>query len=81
MQRAGRKKEWSVVLFCLGFLVFMPPIVSIYNKPILVFGIPLGYLVLFCLWGALIAAMAFFAIPSKLPKAPLDPLNSLDLKD
>ncbi len=63
MRRTGRKKEWSVALFCVGFLVFFPPILSIFDRPVLVLGLPLAYVVLFGFWGLVIAAVAYGARP------------------
>lgn len=61
MKRQGRKKEWSVVLFCAAFLFFMPPILNIFDKPDLVFGLPMAYVVLFGVWGIIIVLVALGA--------------------
>jgi hypothetical protein len=61
MKRTGRKKEWSIALFCAGLIFVFPPILSIYNNPDLVFGLPITYLILYGGWGVLILAMAFGA--------------------
>ena len=61
MKRTGRKKEWSVALFCVSFLVLFPPVLSIFNKPVLVFGMPVAYVVLFGVWGLIILAVAYGA--------------------
>ncbi len=61
MKRTGRKKEWSVALFCVAFLVFFPPILSIFDKPVLLFGLPVAYIVLFGFWAVVIAAVAYGA--------------------
>lgn len=53
-----RRKEWSVVLFGLLLLIIFPPIITIYDIPDLVVGVPLSFLVLFVLWGLVIVATA-----------------------
>ncbi|MBF0167790.1 MAG: hypothetical protein HQL45_09180 [Alphaproteobacteria bacterium] len=45
-------------LFLLGLLLFLPPILTLFSRPILVFGIPLFYLYLFLAWAALIFLLA-----------------------
>ena len=59
MKRSGRKKEWSIVLFVLAALIFMPPFLSLYDRPVLVLGLPLSYLSLFVLWALVIALSAW----------------------
>ena len=61
MKRSGRKAEWSVALFCAALLFFLPPILSIFDKPDFVFGLPLTYVVLYGVWGLVIAAVAYGA--------------------
>jgi len=61
MKRSGRKTEWSVALFCVALLFFLPPILSIFDKPDFVFGLPLTYIVLYGVWGLVIAAVAYGA--------------------
>ena len=61
MKRSGRKSEWSVALFCAALLFFLPPILSIFDKPDFVIGLPLTYIVLYGVWGLLIAAVAYGA--------------------
>ena len=62
MKRTGRKKEWSITLFCLALLAFFPPLLSLFDHPVLIFGFPLLYLYLFGFWGAIIIAVAIAAI-------------------
>lgn len=61
MKRSGRKKEWSVALFCGGLLFLFPPILSIFDKPTFVWGLPVAYVVLYGFWGLVIAAVAYGA--------------------
>lgn len=58
MPHRGRKKEWAVVLFVGVLVVLFPPVISIYDRPDLVLGLPLSYLVLFALWAMVILATA-----------------------
>ena len=61
MKRSGRKAEWSAALFCAALLFFLPPILSIFDRPDFVFGLPLTYIVLYGVWGLVIAAVAYGA--------------------
>lgn len=54
MKRSGRKQEWSLTMFAIGGLVFFPPILGLFDKPVRVFGLPLAYWVLFGVWAAMI---------------------------
>ena len=54
MKRSGRKQEWSLTMFVFGVLFFFPPLVSIFDKPYVVLGVPLAYLVMFGMWGLII---------------------------
>ncbi len=59
MKRTGRKREWSIALFSAGLVFLLPPILSIYNSPEVIFGLPAAYIVLYGFWGLLILAMAY----------------------
>jgi hypothetical protein len=61
MVRTGRKKEWSILLFVACLIIFMPPVLSIFDKSYLVFGIPVSYLYLFGSWAAVIIFTALGA--------------------
>ncbi|RED50797.1 hypothetical protein [Aestuariispira insulae] len=61
MKRTGRKKEWSITLFCFGLLAFFPPILELFDRPLLVGGFPLSYLFLFGVWAIIILAVAISA--------------------
>lgn len=50
-----------VALFLLGCLLFNYPLLSLFNNPAEIFGIPLLYAYLFVAWGLLIALMALVA--------------------
>jgi hypothetical protein len=58
MLRSSRASELLIALFLLGTLVFAPPLLIIFNKPVRIFGIPALYFYLFAVWAALIALVA-----------------------
>ena len=55
MRRPGVGAERLVGLFLIGAIGFSPPILTLFDKPVLVAGIPLLYLYLFVFWIVLIA--------------------------
>ena len=63
MLRPSRTRELLIALFLLGVLVFAPPLLIIFNKAILILGIPVLYFYLFGAWGALIALAALAVEP------------------
>ncbi|WP_334130296.1 hypothetical protein [Sneathiella sp.] len=74
MIRTGRKKEWSILLFVVSLIAFLPPIITIFDSPRPAFGIPLIYLYLFTVWGAIIALTALGAKRGKVqPREPVTP--------
>ncbi|MCP5366563.1 MAG: hypothetical protein H6907_04715 [Hyphomicrobiales bacterium] len=77
MKRAGRKTEWSVTLFCFGLLAFTPPIMTMFDRPVMVLGLPLMYLVMFGVWAAVILAIGVGARRSRLS----DSADEAGLKD
>mgnify|MGYP001610456779 CR=1 FL=1 len=52
------KNQRLVALFLLGCLLFNYPLLSLFNTPAEIFGIPLLYAYIFTVWGLLIALMA-----------------------
>ena len=50
----GLKRRRLVGIFLLGLVLTCYPILSIFNRPEMVFGFPLLYLYLFAVWTALI---------------------------
>ena len=56
--RKGVKHEFLVFVFLLGLLLLNPPILSIFNVPDYVAGVPVLYVYLFAVWAILIALMA-----------------------
>lgn len=61
MVRTGRKKEWSILLFAACLIIFMPPVLSIFDESDLVFGIPMSFLYLFGSWAGVIIFTALGA--------------------
>ena len=57
MKHPGISSERIVGLLILGILLFSPPFILIFDKPVLVAGIPLLFLYLFVAWAALIVLM------------------------
>jgi hypothetical protein len=60
--RTGRASERAVALFLLSVLAFSPFVLSIFNVPAFLFGIPLLYVYLFLAWGVVIALLAMTAV-------------------
>ena len=58
MSRQGITVERLIFLFLLGVLLFNPPMLSIFNVPDYLFGVPLLYLYVFACWGALLLVLA-----------------------
>ena len=61
MQPSEAKGQRLVALFVLGSLLFNYPILSLFNLPAEVFGVPVLYAYIFAAWTLLIALMAFAA--------------------
>jgi hypothetical protein len=59
MSRPGFTGEGLFFLFLLGVFLFNPPLLSIFDIPSQLFGVPLLYLYLFACWGALLLSVAF----------------------
>jgi hypothetical protein len=55
MTRDNIKGRRLAGLFLLGMLLFNFPLLSLFNRPLLVLGVPLLYLYLFVAWWAIIA--------------------------
>jgi hypothetical protein len=55
------KAQRLVGLCMLGVLLFNFPVLSLFNKPIFVIGIPLIYAYIFLAWAVLVALMALVA--------------------
>ncbi len=59
MIRPSVTGERLFFLFLLGVFLFNPPLLSIFDLPRQVFGVPLLYVYLFACWGALLVVVAF----------------------
>jgi hypothetical protein len=65
----GRKLESAALFLTIfGAMLFMPPLVLLFNIHVRVLGIPVEVIYLFVVWFALCAATAWFA--RRLPHAP-----------
>jgi hypothetical protein len=58
MQRTNARNERLVALFLLGLLLFNYPLLTLFNAPRVVLGVPLLYLYLFVAWAAVILIAA-----------------------
>ena len=72
MRRPGLGAERLVGLFLIGAIGFSPPVLTLFNKPILVAGIPLLYLYLFGLW-VLLVVLAGLVILQLVPNGEAKP--------
>ena len=61
MQHTDAKGQRLIALFVLGCLLFNYPVLSLFNVPADVFGVPVLYAFIFAAWTLLIALMAFAA--------------------
>jgi hypothetical protein len=59
MSRPSVTGEGLFFLFLLGVFLFNPPLLSIFDLPLQLFGVPLLYIYLFTCWGALLLLVAF----------------------
>ena len=59
MSRPSVTGEGLFFLFLLGVFLFNPPLLSIFDIPRQLFGVPLLYIYLFACWGALLVMVAF----------------------
>ena len=59
MQEHERRGQRLIALFALGCVLFNYPVLSLFSKPGVLFGIPLLYFYLFSVWALLIALTAW----------------------
>lgn len=59
MNRSIITGQRLTAVFLLGCVLFNYPLIALFNKPKVLFDIPLLYLYLFVAWGLLIGLMAF----------------------
>jgi hypothetical protein len=65
MTPENKKNKRLVALFLFGFVLLNYPILSLLNINITVFGLPLLYIYIFCIWGLLIFLSALVMGRSK----------------
>ncbi len=58
MHSSSRKRQQLVGLFLLGCLLFNYPLITLFDRPVLVLGVPLLYAYLFVAWALVIALVA-----------------------
>ena len=58
MTKSSRKEQRLVVLFLLGCLLFNYPLITLFDEPVLVMGVPLLYAYLFGAWALIIVLVA-----------------------
>ncbi len=54
----SRDRQWPIAVFLLGWLLFSYPLLSLFNVPASVAGVPLLYAYLFVAWAGLIVLIA-----------------------
>ena len=72
MRRPGLGAERLIGLFLIGGIGFSPPVLTLFNKPVLVAGIPLLYLYLFLLW-LLLVVLAGLVVTQLAPNGETKP--------
>lgn len=58
MRERGGRKERLIAAFGLGLLLFLPPLLAVASRDVMIAGVPLLYLWLFGGWAALVAVLA-----------------------
>ncbi|GLK65559.1 hypothetical protein F8A10_09980 [Paracoccus kondratievae] len=66
-RRDGPRPEVLLALCGAGFLLFNFPLLLIWDQPLTILGLPLLPVVLFVVWGGLIAALAWVSARSARP--------------
>ncbi|ANQ85587.1 hypothetical protein [Azoarcus olearius] len=59
--RKGLAGQRLVAVFLIGLLLFNFPLLSLFDRPVTVFGLPLLHVYLFAAWAGLIALVAWIA--------------------
>ena len=77
MKRTGRKKEWAILVFCVFLLGISPPIILVFDSPVLVFNYPLSFLYLYSFWALMILFIAIGSRKGKQQVPPDRPLPSI----
>ena len=71
MNDSDSKNGRLITVFFLGALVLTYPLLSLFDRSTLLFGIPLLFLYLFAVWGGLIGLIVFITRKSR-PSQPAD---------
>ena len=74
IQRLQLRESW-IIFFILGIIMMTFPFLHIFNKPILVLGVPLLFLYLIGGWIVSIAVIYLFMIASRQADSPPDENN------
>ena len=61
MDHRDAKGQRLIALFALGCVLFNYPVLSLFNVPAAIFGVPVLYGYLFAAWGLLVALLASVA--------------------
>ena len=59
MRRLTLTGQRMAVIFLAGLFLLYSPLITLFDRPHFLFGIPLLYLYLFAVWGVLIGLMAW----------------------
>ena len=76
MTEAKRQNERLIVLPIVGFLLFNYPLLSLWSREKLLFGVPVLYLYLFLVWIVYIVCVAFLLERSLPPQPSSEPPKS-----
>lgn len=76
MSPVRRKIQRLLVLFAFGCLALNYPLLALFSKKVLWYGIPLLYLYLFTLWVLFILLIAIVTERKKLPRTSFSPVSS-----
>ena len=75
MRRLQLRESW-IIFFILGIIMMTFPFLHIFNKPVLVFGIPLLFLYLIAGWIISIIVIYLFMIASHQKNSSFDDKNT-----
>ena len=56
-----RYREYIIILFVTSLMILNYPLLSIFNRPVLLFGIPLLYFYIFAVWFVIIVLLALIS--------------------
>ena len=75
--RSLQLRESWIIFFILGIIMMTFPFLHIFNKPVLLFGVPLLFLYLMAGWFLSIIVIYFFMIASRHENKSTDEKNEL----